>query len=98
MGYCVDRLNINANISQSRDKRKEKNLWQRSFWEHLIRDKEDYAQHGDYIHYNPVKDGLCSKAQEWEYSNIHRFIAEGMYPTDWAITETIIKPQGIWNK
>lgn len=36
-------LGIDANISQSRHKRKERNLWQRRFWEHLIRDEADFA-------------------------------------------------------
>ncbi len=40
-----EQLEINAEISLSRQKRKEKNLWQRRFWEHLIRDQQDYALH-----------------------------------------------------
>ena len=34
-------------------------LWQRRFWEHTIRDDNDFARHVDYIHFNPVKHGLC---------------------------------------
>lgn len=30
-------------------------LWQRRFWDHVIRDSTDLQQHLDYIHYNPVK-------------------------------------------
>jgi len=30
-------------------------IWQRRFWEHVIRDEGDYERHVDYIHYNPVK-------------------------------------------
>lgn len=73
-----DALGIDAAISQSRQQRKERNLWQRRFWEHLIRDEQDYAQHCDYIHYNPVRHGLCTKAQEWKFSSMHRFISEGI--------------------
>ncbi len=91
-------LGINAKISLSRQKRQERNLWQRRFWEHYIRDEQDYAQHCDYIHYNPIHHGLCKKAQEWQYSSIHRFIAEGIYPPDWGSTETIEKPQTIWDE
>ena len=40
-------------------------LWQRRFWEHLIRDKEDWRRHVDYIHYNPVKHGLVRRVSEW---------------------------------
>ena len=35
-------LGIARNISISRQKRKESNLWQRRFWEHLIRDERLY--------------------------------------------------------
>jgi putative transposase len=45
--------------NNSRRKREEQTLWQRRFWEHTIRDDEDYRRHCDYIHYNPVKHGLC---------------------------------------
>jgi putative transposase len=37
-------LEINADISTSRQKRQERNLWQRRFWEHLIRDDRDFAK------------------------------------------------------
>jgi putative transposase len=52
-------LEVNRDISQSREKRGESNLWQRRFWEHLIRDEKDFAIHCDYIHGNPVRHGLC---------------------------------------
>jgi putative transposase len=33
----------------------ERGIWQRRFWEHVIRDDGDYARHMDYIHFNPVQ-------------------------------------------
>ena len=41
--------------SESRAKRGERGMWQRCFWEHLIRDETNLARHMDYIHFNPVK-------------------------------------------
>lgn len=76
---------IDTQINASRQKRKERNLWQRRFWEHLIRDDIDFARHCDYIHYNPVKHGLCKKPKEWSFSSFHRFVAEGVYPEDWGV-------------
>ncbi len=35
----------------------EKKVWQRRFWEHLLRNEADWHAHMDYIHYNPVKHG-----------------------------------------
>ena len=42
-------------ISDSRAKKGERAIWQRRFWEHLIRDDVDLQRHVDYTHYNPVK-------------------------------------------
>ncbi|MDB9496952.1 transposase [Spirulina major CS-329] len=84
-----NRIDIKRNISRSRRQRQEKNLWQRRFWEHLIRDEHDFARHCDYIHYNPVHHGLCISPQDWTFSTIHRFIQEGVYPPDWGGSDEI---------
>ncbi len=42
-------------VSKSRDKRRERGLWQRRFWAHLIVDQADFNNHVNYIHWNPVK-------------------------------------------
>jgi putative transposase len=59
-------------------------LWQRRFWEHTIRDDEDYRRHVDYIHYNPVKHGLVNRVMDWKYSSFHRYVRFGLLPEDWA--------------
>ncbi|MEH2622137.1 putative transposase [Bradyrhizobium sp. AZCC 1719] len=59
-------------------------LWQRRFWEHTIRDENDFARHVDYIHYNPVKHGLVQRVRDWPYSSFHRFVRAGILPDDWA--------------
>jgi putative transposase len=77
-------LGLNLNVSTSRAKRKERNLWQRRFWEHLIRDEADFVQHCDYIHYNPVHHQLCQVPTDWQFSSVHRFIEQGIYPPSWG--------------
>ncbi|NIP73456.1 MAG: transposase [Gammaproteobacteria bacterium] len=62
-------------------------LWQRRYWEHTIRDQIDFNAHCDYIHYNPVKHGLCAAPGDWRFSSFHRFVQEGRYPPDWAALE-----------
>jgi len=59
-------------------------VWQRRFWEHTIRDETDFANHVDYIHYNPVRHGLVSSVADWPYSSFHRFVERGDLPSDWA--------------
>lgn len=59
-------------------------LWQRRYWEHTIRDSEDFRRHVDYIHYNPVKHGHASTPIEWPYSSMHRYIERGWLSRDWG--------------
>jgi len=43
-----------------------RNLWQPSYYEHIIRDKNDYLQHWQYIDDNPVK-----WAEDKYYTNLY---------------------------
>lgn len=70
--------------SSSRIKKGEHGIWQRRYWERLIRDDDDYARHVDYIHFNPVKHGHVARAVDWAQSSIHRFIEAGMVARDWG--------------
>ena len=49
-------------ISPSRKTKGERGIWQRRFWEHAIRDEQDFENHLNYIHYNPVKHGYVESA------------------------------------
>ena len=71
-------------LSAVRERKGERGIWQRRFWEHTIRDERDYAAHVDYVHINPVKHGLVRRVADWPYSSFHRFVDEGIYPHDWA--------------
>ncbi|QOZ07767.1 transposase [Bradyrhizobium sp. CCBAU 51765] len=71
-------------VSASRAARGERGIWQRRYWEHTIRNEEDYARHIDYVHINPVKHGLVKRVCDWGHSSFHRHVALGIYPTDWA--------------
>ena len=71
-------------LSAVRTRRGERGIWQRRYWEHLIRDERDYRAHMDYVHINPVKHGLVECVADWPYSTFHRMVAEGIYPMNWA--------------
>ncbi|MBD2345800.1 REP-associated tyrosine transposase [Anabaena subtropica] len=71
------------NLSNSRRKHRESNVWQRRFWEHTIRDEADFEKHLNYIHYNPVKHGLVSCPHLWDYSSFHKFVRKGIYSSNW---------------
>jgi putative transposase len=71
-------------ISASRAMKGERGIWQRRYWEHTIRDENDFVRHVDYIHFNPVKHGLVSRVRDWPHSSFHRMVRLGIYPDDWA--------------
>lgn len=61
---------------------------------HQIRDQNDFNRHMDYIHYNPVKHGLCECAELWPCSTLHRYIKSGVYPSDWAVGDLDFSDDG----
>lgn len=79
------RLPRGEHRSTSRSLRGERGIWQRRYWDHLIRDADDLAAHCDYVHYNPVKHGLVTTAKEWPYSSFHRCVSDGIYAQDWGV-------------
>lgn len=77
--------------SQIQHKRGERGIWQRRFWEHAIRDDNDYEKHMDYLHFNPVKHGWAKNVIDWPYSSFHKYLKDDVYPANWAgeITDDI---------
>ncbi|MGF0336955.1 transposase [Ectopseudomonas toyotomiensis] len=75
---------VPGTVSLSRSLRRESGLWQRRFWEHRIRDEDDYQRHLDYLHFNPVRHGLVPRVADWPWSSFHRLVKEGVYPADWG--------------
>ena len=64
--------------------RGERGIWQRRFWEHMIRDEADYARHVEYCYINPVEHEHVRRVQDWPYSSFHRDVEAGIFPLDWA--------------
>ena len=84
--YFSRHCNLSNSIqpSLSRQKKQEKAIWQRRFWEHCIKDEMDFKNHVDYIHYNPVKHELVRSPKDWEYSSFHRYVRQGVYNREWG--------------
>jgi len=74
-------------LTQSKIIHRESTLWQRRFWEHQIRNNDDFSRHMDYIHWNPVKHGYVDRVCDWAYSTFHRYVRVGTYPEDWGADE-----------
>lgn len=82
--HFTKNLSFNETISISRLVKGEREIWQRRFWEHTIRDEKDYDDHVHYIHYNPVKHRYVLNPADWKYSSIHRYVREGILKANWS--------------
>ncbi|MGF1456297.1 MAG: transposase [Alphaproteobacteria bacterium] len=67
--------------SASQVRRRERDLWQNRFWEHMIRDDESLERHIHYCHLNPVKHGHCGSVADWPYSSYHRDVSRSIVPS-----------------
>lgn len=84
-------IEVGERLSDRRMTKHERGIWQRRFWEHLIRDECDFKRHADYIHYNPVKHGYVTRAVDWPHSSFHRYVERGIYTPDWGARDDIKK-------
>src|SRR5438067_5845030 len=50
---------------------KQKQVWQRGFTDHRIRDRADFEKHRGYIHDNPVAHRLVDRAMEYRYCSAY---------------------------
>ncbi len=59
-------------------------FWQSRFWDHVIRDEEDFQKHLDYIHYNPIRHGYVTTPEEWSESSFLVWKQRGFYADHWG--------------
>jgi putative transposase len=85
-------VEFKAPPSASRQGKKEQAVWQRRFWEHQIRNEQDFVQHVEYIHYNPVKHGYAETPIDWLFSSFHRYVKKDLYPDNWGASEVEFDP------
>ena len=68
-------------IPPSHARRGDKGIWQRGFWEHLIRDQDDFDRHAHVIRAAPVQAGLVKRPSDWPYSSLHYRLRRGVRTT-----------------
>ena len=76
----------------------EQAIWQHRYWEHQIRDDEDFVRHVEYIHYNPVKHGLTKAPKLWPHSSFHRYVDQGKNHVDWGAENEITFDHDVGNE
>lgn len=42
-------------------------VWQSEFFDHVLRSAENYGEKWNYVHDNPVRAGLVSRAEDWPW-------------------------------
>lgn len=84
--------------SVSRQRKQEQAVWQRRFWENLIRNDRDFTHHVDYIHYNPVKHDLVRSPKDWKFSSFHRYVREGLVAVNWGEEKEVHFVEGVGNE
>ena len=62
-------------------------IWQRGFWDHVIRDDVEWVNHLHYIHFNPVKHGYVSRPEDYPHSSFQEYVRRGWYEAGWGHVE-----------
>jgi hypothetical protein len=62
-------------------------LWQARFYDHVIRDRQDFVNPLDYIHFNPVRHRVADAPFEYPFSSFHAWVKRDAYSPDWGSTQ-----------
>ncbi len=88
----LDEGGIALPVTENRKKRCERGVWQPRFWEHRIRDEDNWYRLRDYIHLNPVKHALVAFPEDWEWSSFHRHVRLGWLDPHWPGVKGVEMP------
>jgi len=70
-------------------KRFRRALWQKKFYDHILRERDSADAVAIYIWANPVRAGICADPREYPYS--------GSFTTDWKTKMAPVKPwRPVW--
>lgn len=63
----------------------EAQLWNHGIRSRRLSDPDAVRAHLDYIHYDPVRHGVCERAFDYPWSSLPARVEQGFYPEDWAL-------------
>jgi len=49
-------------------------IWQRGFFDHLLRSGESYSEKWEYVRHNPVRAGLVARPEDWPFQGYVHFL------------------------
>jgi putative transposase len=76
--------NFTLNFKKAHNITTQLSLWQRGYWDHIIRDEFDLRKHFDYIHWNPVKHNLVDCPEDCPHSSYMHWYERGYYNETWG--------------
>jgi len=79
-------------VSEQSQGQGRRGVWQPRYWEHRIRDEEEYLRYRDYIHLNPVKHGCVERPEDWPYSSFHEHVRMGWLDRKWPGSSPVDLP------
>ena len=74
---------IELPVTAGRDQKRGRGVWQPRYWEHRIRNENDWYRLRDYIHLNPVKHAHVRRPEDWPWSSFHRHVQLGWLDASW---------------
>lgn len=83
----VESIKVGSTLRINRMRSERGPLWQGRYFDRVMRTVKEYRETVEYIHWNPVKAGLVSRAEDWEWSSARdyrepRTGASGRMPVD----------------
>jgi putative transposase len=71
----------------NRGRREAGMLWQPRFFDRALRTVREYNEKVEYIHLNPARAGLASRAEEWPWSSVHDYTG--------SVERPVARPSGL---
>jgi len=62
-----------SSLKINRLRRTHGSRWQHQFWDRFVRHTEEFRQRLEYMHYNPVRDSLVKRPEDWKWSSYINF-------------------------
>ena len=71
--WVTESIKVGSTLRINAGRKESGLLWQPRFFDRALRSVKEYYEKVEYIHLNPVRDGLVKRAEEWQWSSMHDY-------------------------